>query len=55
MISRETLEDLFSLCVGTMEKLMSTGTHEEVEKQKREDVTQVAPSADMQIVDVESK
>ena len=55
MISRETLEDLFSLCVGTMEKLMSTGTHEEVEEQKREDVTQVAPSADMQIVDVESK
>lgn len=53
-ISRETMENLFALCVGTMEKLMAKNEPQQ-EPTSKDDVTQVAPSADMEIVNVESR
>lgn len=50
-VTRETLEDLFALCVGTMQTLMNkTEAVDSVEND-----IQVAPSAEMEIKDVESK
>ncbi len=53
-VSRETMEDLFALCVGTMQTLMQKQEQHSEDKDKIIQ-TQVAPSADMEIMDVESK
>ena len=50
--SKERMQETFALCVGTLEKLMQRDCNA---VSKPIDVQNVAPSAEMQIVDVESK
>lgn len=52
-VSRETIENLFALCVGAVERLMTK--HEQQSESDKKDELKVAPSAEMEIVDVESK
>lgn len=50
------MEELFTLCVGTFEKLMRRDEHTpKVTETPVQEVVNVAPSAEMEIVDVESK
>ena len=55
-LSKEQMEELFTLCVGTFEKLMHRDERApKVAETPVQEVVNVAPSAEMEIVDVESK
>lgn len=55
-LTKEQTEQLFSLCVGAFEKLMQRDEQSQPKPDTPEEVVdKVAPSAEMEIVDVESK
>lgn len=55
-LSKEQMEEMFTLCVGTFEKLMRRDEHApKTTETPLQEAVSVAPSAEMEIVDVESK